>query len=127
MVIDQAIMEGWFEDNERYEREIRDYRFRTLIYGLPAIGLLALTVLSVRKKNDQLFYWTFLTGLTLLQIIPVAGLINENENEPSFIEPILILIVTLLFLGQLFSAFKIVRIRKHWTEKKKEKTSHNSG
>jgi len=116
MVSDQAIMEGWLEDNERFEREIRDHRFRTLIYALPALGLLVLTVLSVRKKHDQLFYWTFLTGLTLLQVIPLSGLINEDENEPRFIEPILIITVTLLFIGQFFSAVKIIRTRKHRKE-----------
>ncbi len=110
-VSDIAVTEGWAEDLAKYEVEKIKFRFRTLYYAIPSILLLSLTIMAIRQKNERLFYWTFLIGLTLFQIIPVLGLINNDEREPSFIKPILLTFFTFFLMGQLFSAFRLVKFR----------------
>ncbi len=111
-VSDRAITEGWAEDANLYKSELIKARFYTLYYAIPAIILLTLTIKSVINENYKLFYWTFLIGLTLFQIIPTLGLFNVTNSDPSFFKPVLAVIFFLFLMGQLFSVFRLYNWRK---------------
>ena len=71
-VSDRAVTKGWADDRTMYEAEKAKSRLWTLLYAIPTIILLTMTIKSIRQKNELMFYWTFLIGLTIFQIIPVA-------------------------------------------------------
>jgi hypothetical protein len=111
-VSDRAVTEDWADDRTRYEAEKMKSRLWTLVYAIPTIILLTATVKSIRQKNELMFYCTFLIGLTIFQIIPVAGLLNDKSNDPPFIIPIIITFFLIFISGQIFSVFKIVKLAK---------------
>lgn len=111
-VTDRAVTDGWIEDNSRYEDETFESRLLTLIYAIPTILLLLMTIKSLKQKNERLFYWTFLIGLTIYQIIPVVGLLSDNSQDPPFIKPILLTFFTVFLGGQILSVYRIVKTRK---------------
>jgi hypothetical protein len=110
-VSDRGVTEGWVDDRTMYEAEIMKSRFWTLIYAIPTIILLTTTVKSIRQKNERLFYLTLLIGLTIFQIIPVFGLLSDKAKDPPFIVPLLLTFFLIFISGQLFSVFKIVKLR----------------
>ena len=61
-VSDRAVTEGWADDRTMYEAEKVKSRLWTLLYALPTIILLTMTIKSIRQKNELMFYWTFLIG-----------------------------------------------------------------
>jgi heme A synthase len=111
-VSDRAVTEDWADNGTMYESEIMKSRLWTLVYAIPTIILLTATVKSMSQKNEILFYSTFLIGLTILQIIPVAGLLSDKSNAPAFIIPIILAVFFIFITGQIFSVFKIVKITK---------------
>lgn len=111
-VSDRAVTEGWAEDRAAYENEKVKSQFWTLIYAIPTIILLTMTIISLRLKNELMFYWTFLFGLTIFQIIPVAGLLSDKSNHPPFILPIILTIFSILLSGQIFSISRIIKLTK---------------
>lgn len=111
-VTDRAVTDGWIEDNSRYEGEKVESRLLTLIYAIPTILLLLMTIKSIKQKNERLFYWTFLIGLTIYQIIPVVGLLSDNSQDPAFIRPILLTFFTVFLGGQILSVYRIARNRE---------------
>ena len=70
-------MESWADDRTLYELEIMKSRLRTLIDAILTIVLLAMTIKSMKPKNERLFYWTYLIGFTIFQIISFAGLLSN--------------------------------------------------
>lgn len=86
-VSDRAVTEGWADDRTMYEAEKVKSRLWTLLYAIPTIILLAMTIKSIRQKNELMFHWTLLIGLTIFQIIPIAGLLSDKANDPPFIVP----------------------------------------
>lgn len=111
-VSDRAVTEDWVDNGTMYESEKMKSRLWTLVYAIPTIILLTATVKSMRQKNEILFYWTFLIGLTILQIIPVAGLVSDKPNTPAFIIPVILTVFLIIIIGQIFSVYKIVKITK---------------
>ena len=111
-VADKAITEGWSQDNVRYEAEKSNSRLWTLIYAIPTLILLYMTIKSIQQNNNRFFYWTFLIGLTLFQIIPTTGLLSKESQDPSFIRPILITLFIIFIGGQIFSVYRIAKIKK---------------
>lgn len=111
-VSDRAVTEDWADNGTIYESEIMKSRLWSLVYAIPTLILLTATVKSMRQKNEILFYWTFLIGLTILQIIPVAGLLSNKSNNPEFIIPVILTAFLIFIIGQIFSVFKIVKIMK---------------
>lgn len=111
-VSDRAVTEGWADDRTMYEAEKAKSRLWTLLYAIPTIILLTMTIKSIRQKNELMFYWTFLIGLTIFQIIPVAGLLSDKANSPPFIVPIILTLFTIFIIGQVFSVIRIVKIMK---------------
>lgn len=111
-ISDRAVTEGWAEDKTRYEEEKLKSRIWTLIYAIPTIILLTSTVISIRRKNELMFYWIFLIGLTIFQIIPLAGLIIKEAKDPSFIIPVIMIFFFIFLSGQIFSVIRIVKLKK---------------
>jgi len=111
-VSDRAVTEGWADDRTMYDAEKAKSRFWTLLYAIPAIILLTMTIKSIRKKNELMFYWTLLIGLTFFQIIPVAGLLSDKTNNPPFIVPATLMLFTIFISGQIFSVFRIIKLTK---------------
>jgi hypothetical protein len=104
---DRSSTEGWFDDRPRYEIEKIKSLLLTLIYAIPTITLLSLTIKSIRQKNGRLFYWSFFIGLTIFQSLPVFGLFNTKGQAPTFIKPILITLFFILLIGQVYSIYQI--------------------
>ena len=115
---DRGINEGWYEDIEKYKAEIIKSRVRTLFYAIPAIILLFLTLISMKQNNEQKFYWTFLVGLSIFQILPIAGLLNINSESSLFMICFLLTSYISFAIGQLFSIYKILESRKIYSTKK---------
>ncbi|MBW7867643.1 MAG: hypothetical protein H3C31_04890 [Brumimicrobium sp.] len=111
-ISDRAVTEGWAEDRTMYEAEKAKSRFWTLLYVIPTIILLIMTIMSIRRKNELVFYWTFLIGLTIFQIIPVAGLLSNKTNNPPFIIPVIFTFFFIFISGQIFSVIRIVKLTK---------------
>lgn len=111
-ISDRAVTEGWAEDKTRYEEEKLKSRFWTLIYAIPTIILLTSTVISIIRKNELMFYWIFLIGLTIFQIIPIAGLINKEAKDPPFIISVVIIFFLIFLSGQILSIIKIFKLTK---------------
>ena len=111
-VSDQAISKGWAEDYEKYEAAKRKARITTLLYALPTISLLIITIKSIKQKSTELFYWTFLAGLTFFQILPVAGLLKGKGQKPQFIFLSLVIFFVLFASGQIFSIYRIIKVRR---------------
>jgi heme A synthase len=111
-VSDRAVTEDWANDGKRYAAEKMKSRLWTLVYAIPTLILLNATVKSIRQKNELLFYRTFLIGLTIFQIIPVAGLIKDKSNDSPFIFPIILTFFVIFTSGQIFSVLKIVKLTK---------------
>ena len=111
-VSDRAVTEGWADDRTMYEVEKTKSRLWTLLYAIPTIVLLTLTIKSIRQKNELMFYWTLLFGLTLFQIIPVAGILSDKAKEPPFIIPIISTLFFIFISGQVFSVIRIVKLKK---------------
>ena len=109
-VSDRAVIEDWADDGKRYAAEKMKSRLWTMVYAIPTLILLTATVKSIRQKNELLFYRTFLIGLTIFQIIPVAGLLKDKSNDPPFILPIILTFFLIFTSGQIFSVLKIVKI-----------------
>ncbi len=111
-VSDRAVTEGWADDRTMYEAEKVKSRLWTLLYAIPTIILLTMTIKSIRQKNELIFYWTHLIGLTLFQIIPVAGLLSDKTNAPPFILPVILTFFSVFISGQIFSVFRIIQLTK---------------
>jgi hypothetical protein len=111
-VSDRALTEDWADNNTMYKSEIMKSQLWTLLYAIPTIILLTATFISIRQKSELIFYWTFLIGLTIFQIIPVAGLLSDKANDPSFIIPVLSTFFFIFISGQIFSVFKIIKLTK---------------
>jgi hypothetical protein len=111
-VTDRAVTEGWADDRTMYEAEKVKSELWTLLYALPTIILLAMTIKSIRQKNELMFHWTLLIGLTIFQIIPIAGLLSDKANDPPFIVPIILTFFTIFISGQIFSVIRIVKLTK---------------
>ena len=111
-VSDRAVTEDWADDGKRYAAEKMKSRLWTMVYAIPTLILLTATVKSIRQKNELLFYRTFLIGLTIFQIIPVAGLLKDKSNDPPFILPIILTFFLIFTSGQIFSVLKIVKLTK---------------
>jgi heme A synthase len=111
-VSDRAVTEGWADDRTMYEAEKVKSRLWTLLYAIPTIILLTMTIKSIRQKNELMFYWTLLIGLTIFQIIPVAGLLSDKTNNPSFIVPVILAFFSIFISGQIFSIFRIIKLTK---------------
>jgi len=109
---DRAITEGWAEDRTMYKAETTKSRLLTLIYAIPTIFLLTSTIKSIKQKNELMFYWTLLIGLTIFQIIPVAGLLIDKINDPPFIFPAILTLFTIFISGQIFSIIRIIKLMK---------------
>ncbi|MCZ2129329.1 MAG: hypothetical protein LC109_03580 [Bacteroidia bacterium] len=111
-VSDRAVTEGWADDRTMYEAETVKSRLWTLLYAIPTIILLTMTIKSIRQNNELMFYWTFLIGLTIFQIIPVAGLLSDKANDPPFIVPVISTFFFIFISGQIFSVIRIVKLKK---------------
>ncbi len=111
-VSDRAVTEGWADDRTMYEAEKVKSRLWTLLYAIPTIILLTMTIKSIRQKNELMFYWTLLIGLTIFQIIPVTGLQSVKTNGPPFIVPVILTLFSIFIGGQIFSVFRIVKLSK---------------
>ena len=111
-VSDRAVTEDWADNSTMYESEIMKSRIWTLLYAIPTIILLTTTIISIRQKNEFLFYWTFLIGLTIFQIIPVAGLLSDKANDPPFVIPVISTFFFIFISGQIFSVFRIIKLTK---------------
>ncbi|MCC5916023.1 MAG: hypothetical protein JJU02_01715 [Cryomorphaceae bacterium] len=111
-VSDRAVTEGWADDRKMYEAEKVKSRLWTLLYAIPTIILLTMTIKSIRQKNELMFYWTFLIVLTIFQIIPVAGLLSDKANDPPFIVSVISTFFFILISGQIFSVIRIVKLKK---------------
>ncbi len=111
-VSDRAVTEDWADNTTMYETEILKSRLWTLVYAIPTLILLALTLKAIRQKNELMFYWAFLTGLTIFQIIPVAGLLSDKANDPPFIIPVTSTFFFIFISGQIFSVIRIVKLTK---------------
>jgi len=111
-VSDRAVTEGWADDRTMYEAEKAKSRLWTLLYAIPTIILLTTTIKSIRQKNELMFYWTLFIGLTIFQIIPVAGLLSDKTNDPPFIVPAILTFFTIFISGQIFSVFRIIKLTK---------------
>jgi len=111
-VSDRAVTEGWAEDRTMYEAEKTKSRLWTLLYAISTIILLITTIKSIRQKNELMFYWTLLIGLTVFQIIPIAGLLSDKTNDPPFIVPAILTLFTIFISGQIFSVLKILNLKK---------------
>lgn len=111
-ISDRAVTEGWAEDKTRYEEEKLKSRFWTLIYAIPTIILLTLTVISIRGKNELMFFCVLLIGLTIFQIIPLAGLINKEAKDPLYIISVFLILFFIFLSGQILSIIKIVKFTK---------------
>ncbi len=109
-VSDRAVTEDWADDEKRYAAEKMKSRLWTMVYAIPTLILLTATVKSIRQKNEIMFYRTFLIGLTIFQLIPVAGLIKDKSNDPPFIFTIILTFFLIFISGQIFSVLKIVKI-----------------
>ena len=109
-VSDRAVTEDWANDGKRYAAEKMKSRLWTMVYAIPTLILLTATVKSIRQKNEIMFYRTFLIGLTIFQLIPVAGLIKDKSNDPPFIFTIILTFFLIFISGQIFSVLKIVKI-----------------
>jgi len=109
-VSDRAVTEDWADDEKRYTAEKMKSRLWTMVYAIPTLILLTATVKSIRQKNEIMFYRTFLIGLTIFQLIPVAGLIKDKSNDPPFIFTIILTFFLIFISGQIFSVLKIVKI-----------------
>jgi len=120
-VSDTAITEGWADDRMMCEAKKVKSRLWTLLYAVPTIILLTMTVISNRQKNELLFYWTFFIGLTIFQIIPVAGLLSYKANEPPFLIPIILTFFSVFISGQMFSVFRIIKLTKSRQLKRQSK------
>ena len=116
-VSDRAVTEGWADDRATYEVEKVKSLLWTLLYVIPTIILLTITIKSIRQKNELMFYWTLIAGLTIFQIIPVAGLLSDKSSNPQFIVPTIVTFFFIFICGQVFSLFKIIKLMK---EKKAE-------
>ena len=111
-VSDRAVTEGWADDRTMYEAEKVKSRLWTLLYAIPTIILLTMTIKSIRQKNELMFYWTLLIGLTIFQIIPVAGLLSDKANDPPFIIAVILTFFSIFISGQIFSVIRIVKLTK---------------
>ena len=111
-VSDRAVTEGWADDRVMYDLEKVKSRLWTLLYAIPTIIMFALTIKSIRQKNELMFYWTFLISLTIFQIIPVAGLLSDKANDPPFIVPVISTFFFIFLSGQIFSVNRIVKLTK---------------
>ncbi len=109
-VSDRAVTEDWADDEKRYAAEKMKSQLWTMVYAIPTLILLTATVKSIRQKNEIMFYRTFLIGLTIFQLIPVAGLIKDKSNDPPFIFTIILTFFLIFISGQIFSVLKIVKI-----------------
>ncbi len=112
---DRAIEGGWAEDDKSYANELLQTRLRTLYYLIPTVILLFFTIKSFRQKNELLFYWTFLIGLSLFQILPLKGLSHFNPNGPEFVKPLLWVFLLTFLTGQIYSIVKLIRTHKKST------------
>lgn len=111
-VSDRAVTEGWADDRTMYENEKMKLRLWTLFYGIPIIILLNFTIKSLKQRKELMFYWTLLIGLTIFQIIPVAGLLSDKANDPPFILPTIWTLFAIFLSGQVFSVFRIIKLTK---------------
>jgi hypothetical protein len=111
-ISDRASSEGWVGDRSRVEAEILNSRLRTFLYAIPILLLVITTIKSIRQKNELLFYWTFFIGLSIFQLLPLAGLLNSKVSDPSFLDYIVIALFFIFTLGQLFSVTWIRELRK---------------
>lgn len=110
-ISDRAITEGWAQDSGRFKSELTNSRLLSLLYSIPTISLFVLTIKSYRRRNDKLFFKTFLFGLTLFQIIPTFGLFRVTEADPDLFRPILAVLFILFLVGQVISIYKLYELR----------------
>jgi len=113
-----ARKELWEIPAKVFKEEIIKSRARTLLYAIPAIILLFLTFISMKQNNKQKFYWTFLVGLSIFQILPIAGLLNINSESSLFMICFLLTSFISFAIGQLFSIYKFLESRKIYSTKK---------
>jgi hypothetical protein len=111
-VSDRAVTEGWADNRTMYEAEKVKSRLWTLLYAIPTVIMLTLNIKSIRQKNELMFYWTLLIGLTIFQITPVAGLLSDKTNDPPFIIPVISTFFCIFISGQIFSVIRIVKLTK---------------
>ena len=111
-VSDRAVTEDWADDGTRYAAEIMKSRLRTLVYAIPTLLLLTATIKSIRQKNELMFYWTLLIGLTIFQMIPIAVMLSDKTNDPPFIVPTILTFFFIFISGQIFSFIRIVKLTK---------------
>lgn len=111
-VSDRAGSEGWVGDRNRVDAEILKARLRTFLYAIPIVLLVLTTIKSIRQKNELLFYWTLLIGTSILQILPIAGLVIIKNSEPSFLDYTVVALFFLFTAGQIFSVVRIRKLRK---------------
>ncbi|RYX98534.1 hypothetical protein EON78_05105 [bacterium] len=50
-VSDRSLIEGWVDDKSKYDDEIIKAKSWTLLYAIPTIILLVLTIKSIRRKE----------------------------------------------------------------------------
>lgn len=110
-VSDRAISEGWAEDSDRYKTELIISRLRSLLYAIPTIFLLVLTIKSYRRRKHKLFFVVFLIGLTLFQIVPAFGLYKVTDGDSTFFRPLLVVLFILFLTGQIISIYKLRRLK----------------
>jgi drug/metabolite transporter (DMT)-like permease len=111
-ISDSGSTEHWGDDKALYESEKLKLRLWTLIYAIPTLVLLITTVKSIRHKNELLFYWSFLIGLSFFQILPIAWFFSEKENDPPFIIPVMTIFFSIFTIGQVISVIRILKLRK---------------
>jgi len=110
-VSDNAITEGWADDDAHSNSELINARLLSLIYAIPTLLLLLLTIKSYRLKDYKLFFGTFLFGMTLFQIISVFGFFKVTDNAPGFLRPVLAVLFILFLAGQIVSVYKLYKLR----------------
>lgn len=109
-VSDRAITENWADNSTLYATQKLNAQLGSLLYAIPTLILLTATVISITRKSELVFYCTFLTGLTLFQIVPITVLIKQKANTPTLIVNAALIFFSILIIGQVLSGFKIAKL-----------------
>lgn len=115
---DDPKMEGLSGEDPVFQEAVLQARFASLVVGVPLLLLLVLTIKSYRQRNDWLFFWVLLIGLSLFQVVPVLAIYQGHTTEPLLLYQGIVSVFWVLAAGQLLACYQLYQLAKQERSRK---------